>query len=331
MEQIQFQFPHEEEAASGRHGTGFRCFVFLYPVLFTQPGENLIHAHMLDVGYIQFRQAAGDIVQQQIVAADDAVLIGLKTMLVIIKQIGDAVHGHRGLAAACHPLDNQVGKGGFADNGVLLFLDRGDDLPQHRVLVLGQVLHQQLVIGSHIAVIITLQSAFFHIISAFQAQVDGDGFLVRQSVLARAQFVLIVDTGNGGPPVRDQHVCLVAEHPVFADVDPLLQFRRALRVVDAAEVRFIKSRSVLAQRGGGVLFQAAGGHQLVIQFHIAAVDGLVQFLYLGMALFIFLLISDHIPADNIQAFLEVQLLLFHFLFLIPHGLLRLSFCHKRII
>ncbi len=80
-----------------------------------------------------------------------------------------------------------------------------------------------------------------------------------------------------------------------------------------------------------MLFQAAGGHQLVIQFHIAAVDGLVQFLYLGMALFIFLLISDHIPADNIQAFLEVQLLLFHFLFLIPHGLLRLSFCHKRII
>ena len=174
MEQIQFQFPHEEEAASGRHGTGFRCFVFLYPVLFTQPGENLIHAHMLDVGYIQFRQAAGDIVQQQIVAADDAVLIGLKTMLVIIKQIGDAVHGHRGLAAACHPLDNQVGKGGFADNGVLLFLDRGDDLPQHSLLVPGKVFGQKIVIGNHFCVIKIEEPAILNLVGSFQLQVDLD-------------------------------------------------------------------------------------------------------------------------------------------------------------
>ena len=149
-------------------------------------------------------------------------------------------------------------------------------------------------------------------------QVDGDGLFVRQAVLAPAQFVLVVDTGDGRPPVGDQHIRLVAEHAVFADIYLLLQIGGLLRVVDAPEVRFVLCCPILAQGGCRMFLQAAGGHQLVIQFHIAAVYRFVQFLYLGMPLLIFLLVPGHISADDIQAFLEVQLLLPHILILICH-------------
>ena len=76
------------------------------------------------------------------------------------------MHSHCGLAAARHALDDQIGKGGLADDGILFLLDGGNDLSQHGILVFGQILHQQFVAGGHITVIVAQESAVFHAVGS---------------------------------------------------------------------------------------------------------------------------------------------------------------------
>ena len=57
--------------------------------------------------YIQFREAAGDVVQQHIVVSDNAELVRGKSLFVVVQDIGDPVHGHSGLAASGHALYHQ--------------------------------------------------------------------------------------------------------------------------------------------------------------------------------------------------------------------------------
>ena len=65
------------------------------------------------------------------------------------------MHGHGGLAASGHSLDDDVLKGGLADDLILLLLYGGDDVSQDGVLVLGQVFYQKLVCGGGVIVIET--------------------------------------------------------------------------------------------------------------------------------------------------------------------------------
>ena len=209
---------------------------------------------MLKIGHIQFRKAAGDVVKQQVVAAYDAVFVGFEPFLIVIKQIGNPVHGHSGFPAARHSLDDQVGEGRFPDDGILLFLDGGDDLAQDRVLVAGKILHQQLVVGSHVAVIKTLQLPSFNIIGPLQVKVDGNGLFVRQPVTAPPRFVFIINGGNGRPPVGNEHVGPVLEYAVFSDINPFFFFLFQIRVINAAEIRLFQGGPVFAQGIFGVLF-----------------------------------------------------------------------------
>ena len=87
--------------------------------------------------HIQFREAAGDVVQQHVVVSDNTELVRRKALFVVVQDIGDPVHGHSGLAASGHPLDDNVFKWGLADDLVLLFLYGGDNVSQNSVFVLG--------------------------------------------------------------------------------------------------------------------------------------------------------------------------------------------------
>ncbi len=84
------------------------------------------------------------------------------------------MHCHGGFARACHALDDQTVIGGLADNIVLLFLDGGDDLPQHSLLVPGKVFGQKIVIGNHFCVIKIEEPAILNLVGSFQLQVDFD-------------------------------------------------------------------------------------------------------------------------------------------------------------
>ena len=107
------------------------------------------------------------------------------------------MHGYGGLPAARHALHDQIGEGSFPDDSVLFLLNRGDDLPQHRVFVAGKILYEQLIVGGHIAVIKTVQLSPVDIIGPFQMQIDGNWLFIGQAVTAFPQLVFVIDAEMG--------------------------------------------------------------------------------------------------------------------------------------
>ena len=76
------------------------------------------------------------------------------------------MHGHGGLAAARHSLYDHALKGNITDDLVLFLLNGGNDISQHHVLILRQILDQQLVVGGHITVVVAIHDAIFDVESS---------------------------------------------------------------------------------------------------------------------------------------------------------------------
>ena len=60
----------------------------------------------------------------------------------------------------------------FADDFVLLLLDCGNDLAQHRLFVPRQIFCQQFIVGHHIRIVEVLQLIIFNLIGALPRQGD---------------------------------------------------------------------------------------------------------------------------------------------------------------
>ncbi len=241
---------------------------------------------MLYVVHIQLRETACDVVDQNIAAAHDAELVGHKALLVVVHNIGDPVYCHRGLPAPGNALHEDVVKGAFPYDLVLFLLDRGDDIAEHGVPVLAQVLYQQLVVCRHIAVIKTLQTPPINVIGAFQVQVNAVfapfsvTAAVRNAVCSLPDLVFIVHAGDRRPPVHDRHICLVAQDAMLSDVDGLKQPLVHIAVIDPAKKRLVVRRPVVVQLVQAVLLQTPGSHHLVVELDVAALHRVKQFLCL---------------------------------------------------
>ena len=90
------------------HGV-FRSFVFRprgmtdriegrIPVLIEQTDKELLHRHLGDSVYVQIRKYAGDIVQEDAAAPNDIEVFRTEVLLIVIEDIGNAVHRHCRLA-----------------------------------------------------------------------------------------------------------------------------------------------------------------------------------------------------------------------------------------
>ena len=77
------------------------------------------------------------------------------------------MHGHRGLSGARHSLHDGVVIGRFADNLILLLLNRGYDLAKHRLLVFGEIFREKLIICDHLAVKIIEKPSALDLVGAF--------------------------------------------------------------------------------------------------------------------------------------------------------------------
>ena len=64
------------------------------PVLVEEAHEELLHGHLGYAVYIQVRQDAGDIVQEDPVASDDIEIFRAEVLLIVIQDVGNAVHRH---------------------------------------------------------------------------------------------------------------------------------------------------------------------------------------------------------------------------------------------
>ena len=155
--------------AGARCGSGqaFDGVFLVIPIFIQKPYKKFFHGHLTHAVDIQVRQDAGDIIQQDAVAAYDIEIIGAETFFIIVENIRDPVHGHGGLTGTCHALHDDVVEGGLADDLILLFLDRGDDLAQYGLLVFGQIFGEKFVGGNHFAVEIIKQLTRFYLVGAF--------------------------------------------------------------------------------------------------------------------------------------------------------------------
>ncbi len=145
---------------------GYRLdMIFLFiPVLVQQANKKLLHGHLPDPVHIQVRQDTRYIIKQDPVAAHNIEILRAETLLIIIQNVGYSVHCHSGLSGACNTLYNDIVIGGFAYNFILLLLDSRHDLTQHRLLILGKILHQQVVVGHNLSVKIADKPPFIDFI-----------------------------------------------------------------------------------------------------------------------------------------------------------------------
>ena len=146
--------------------------LFFVPVLIQKPDEKLLHRHLTDAVYIEFRQNAGNVVQQNTVASNDIEILRPEVLLVIIEDVRNPVHRHRRLSGASHALYDQIRLRGSADNEVLLLLDRRNDLTEHRFFVLRQILCQQFIVRYHIGIKKVFQMVIFNLIRPLSFQID---------------------------------------------------------------------------------------------------------------------------------------------------------------
>ena len=155
-------------SAGARCGSGqaFDGVFLAIPIFIQKSYKKLFHGHLTHAVDIQVRQDAGDIVQQDAIAAYDIEIIWAETFLIIVENIRDPVHGHGGLTGTCYALHDDVVEGGLADDFILFFLDRGDDLAQYGLLVFGQIFGEKVVVGDHFAVEIIKQLTRFYLVGA---------------------------------------------------------------------------------------------------------------------------------------------------------------------
>ena len=176
--------------------------LFFIPVLIQKPDKKLLHGHLLHAVHIQIREHAGDVFQQNPVASHDVEILRPKPFLIVIEDIGDPVHGHRGFSRSGNALHDHVVVRRTADDVILLLLNGGYDLTQHRLLVFGKVLCQQIVVSHHLRIIKIQKLSFLDLIGPLSLQVNFHPSAAGHRIAAFSQTVLIIGVGDGRSPVH---------------------------------------------------------------------------------------------------------------------------------
>ena len=113
--------------------------------------------------HIELRQPAGNIVEQHVVSADNTELVRRKFRLIVVENVGNTVHRDRRFPASRHALHDNVTVGGFPYDLVLLLLDRGNNIAEHDVLILGKIFHQKFIRSHRIVVVVAEQPAVIYV------------------------------------------------------------------------------------------------------------------------------------------------------------------------
>ena len=116
------------------------------------------------------------------------------------------MHGHRGFSGTGHSLNDDVRLRRGPDDRILFLLDRGDDLSQHRLFALGQILGEKLVVGHHIRIKEILQLVVFDLIGPFSFQVHLVSPVIFHLILTESRTVLVINGCHRSPPVNDNRL-----------------------------------------------------------------------------------------------------------------------------
>ena len=146
------------------------------------------------------------------------------------------MHGHRGLAGTRRSLHDHVVLGLFADDFVLLLLDRGNNLSQHRFFVPRQIFRQQFIVGHHIRIVEVLQFIIFDLIGALPRQGDVVFSLLLHGIRDIPQRGIVIYAGNGGSPVDDLGFRRIVSNNASSDIVDLVLFQLFVPEIDSAEI-----------------------------------------------------------------------------------------------
>ena len=78
------------------------------PVLIEKADKQLLHRHLRNTVDIQIRKNTGNIIEQDPVTSDDIEILRTKSVLVIVENVGNPVHGHRSFSGTGHSLNDDV-------------------------------------------------------------------------------------------------------------------------------------------------------------------------------------------------------------------------------
>ena len=121
----------------------------------------------------------------------------------MIKQISNTVQCHRSLTASGYPLDCQDPIFCIADDRILFFLDRLDNVFQFDIAVASKLLLEYLIINLDIAL-----KRIDHLSAANLVLPFGEHFSLHTScrciVISFSLIIIIKQTGYRCPPVIDQ-------------------------------------------------------------------------------------------------------------------------------
>ena len=82
------------------------------------------------------------------------------------------MQGDRRLSTARHALYNNVLIRQIPDDGILLLLDGSDDIAENRILILGQIFDQEVIIGGNIVIVIAVKLTIGNIIGTLLMKIN---------------------------------------------------------------------------------------------------------------------------------------------------------------
>ena len=240
------------------------------------PGENLRVA-LAEVG-----QHAVDVAAEDRIWRDEEYLGRIQGAAMLVEQIRDALHEHRGLARAGDARHLKHRHVLVAHDGVLLALDGSSDGLHMGRAPAGKRREQQLVLDGHIRIEVGDETVLFYFELAAQLQVHVDGAPIGH-IGGGAHGLVVVHLGHRAAPIHDQAPVVLVRNARRADVEllgrmALLELQGDLREVGLAQKHFHGS-------------QALGLHGVG---HVVGLDDVVHGHDVGMGL------QDVIPGGEVH-------------------------------
>ena len=148
------------------------------------------------------------------------------------------MHGDGCLSRTGYTLYNDIGLWRTPDNQILFFLNRCNDLTEHRLLVFRQILCQKFIICHHIGIKKIFQMIIFNLIRAFLFQVNRKGSLRTDGILTWPQTTLIIYRCNRCSPVQYDRFRVIFCNSHSSDIVRLVPFYIRIFEINSSKIRF---------------------------------------------------------------------------------------------
>ena len=142
---------------------------------------------------------------------------------------------------------------------------------QAGLLIFGQVLGQDIIVGNGLGVKDILKLTIFNLIGPLQLQIDPHFFTLRRMVTGSAKSVFIINICHRRPPVNDNGMDDILKNAAPANVISLLCIRRLIMEIDTPEIGLFQRPLIARQRAAEKIVHSIGVFQFIDQLRVIIV------------------------------------------------------------